>query len=333
MSEITIVGMGLAGSCLAWQLWRRGVAFRIIDNNEIGSSHVAAGLVQAVTGKNCTVSWRYKEFVAEAEPFYREIETILHDQFWFPLEVLRLIFPHEEKRMIGKLFSGESLAWVKGERHDHAWPTAKAYILHGAARMDVPKFIRATRAFFDSHGLIDSTDHAIAKTSDITVWCGGAAGLLRQQPIVWRQRCAKGEILTIRAHGWQQTRLVVGRGWMVPIGDDCYKVGATYDWDSVATGTTKEARTYLEKLATELAAGDYEVIAHEAGIRPIVRKSQPVIGPLPDDPRQVVFNGLGSKGSLCAPTVSRQLAEWLISGAMIDEDLSSLDYFAKLSNP
>ena len=77
MNRITIVGMGLAGSCLAWELWRRQVPFRIVDDGIPGSSHVAAGLVNPVTGKNCAVSWRYREFVGVAERFYRDIETRL----------------------------------------------------------------------------------------------------------------------------------------------------------------------------------------------------------------------------------------------------------------
>ena len=54
-------------------------------------------------------------------------------------------------------------------------------------------------------------------------------------------------------------------------------------------------------------------------MRPIVRKSQPVIGPLEDG--RVVFNGLGSKGSLYAPGVARRLAAWLANETDIEPEL------------
>jgi glycine/D-amino acid oxidase-like deaminating enzyme len=69
-----------------------------------------------------------------------------------------------------------------------------------------------------------------------------------------------------------------------------------------------------------LGGRDFEVTAHEAAIRPIIRKSQPVIGALEDG--RVVFNGLGSKGSLYAPGVAARLNVWLEGETELDPDLN-----------
>ena len=58
---------------------------------------------------------------------------------------------------------------------------------------------------------------------------------------------------------------------------------------------------------------------HEAGIRPILRRSEPLIGPLGDG--DWMFNGLGSKGSLYAPGTARQLADWLVENREPDPEL------------
>ena len=63
---------------------------------------------------------------------------------------------------------------------------------------------------------------------------------------------------------------------------------------------------------------------HEAGVRPIVRRSMPLIGELEDG--TVVFNGLGSKGSLYAPGVARRLVDWLIDGRAIEEELDAAEW-------
>jgi hypothetical protein len=67
-----------------------------------------------------------------------------------------------------------------------------------------------------------------------------------------------------------------------------FKAGSTYVWDRLDGEPTPEGRARVEEIARLLGGADFEVIAHEAGVRPIVRKSQPVIGPLADG--RIVFN-------------------------------------------
>jgi glycine/D-amino acid oxidase-like deaminating enzyme len=68
----------------------------------------------------------------------------------------------------------------------------------------------------------------------------------------------------------------------------------------------------LRRIATRLGGADYEIIAHEAGVRPILRRSEPLIGPMSEG--GWMFNGLGSKGSLYAPGMARRLATWMLDG-------------------
>ncbi len=43
-------------------------------------------------------------------------------------------------------------------------------------------------------------------------------------------------------------------------------------------------------------SGNMDVIRARAAVRPIIRRSQPVAGPIPGLDGQFVFSGLGSKG-------------------------------------
>jgi glycine/D-amino acid oxidase-like deaminating enzyme len=47
-------------------------------------------------------------------------------------------------------------------------------------------------------------------------------------------------------------------------------------------------------------------------VRPILRRSEPLIGPL--DGGGWMLNALGSKGSLYAPGMAGRLARWLLDG-------------------
>ncbi|MCW1922830.1 hypothetical protein OKA05_09735 [Luteolibacter arcticus] len=310
--SIHITGMGLAGCCLAWQRHFRGEAFTWEDDDRPGAaSKVAAGLINPVTGKNFSPSWRIADFLPEAEAFYAQVGELLGKQLWFPLPVWRLVAESEWAKVESKLSEAEP--WIERiEKEVPGW--SRAIVLKGGARVATREFCEGTRQHFAG---ARRPGNGLARDTPATILCEGAAGLMAGR--LGRHRCAKGEILTVRAP-WRNDRMLIGGGgWLVPTGDDTFRVGSTYVWDRLDGETTPEGRAKVEKIARLLGGDDFEVIAHDAGVRPIVRKSQPVIGPLEDG--RVVFNGLGSKGSLYAPGVAARLAAWLGDAAAIDPDL------------
>jgi glycine oxidase len=299
--------MGLAGCCLAWQRHFRRQGFTWSDDDREGaSSRMAAGLINPVTGQNFSPSWRLGEFLPEAVDFYRRIEDVLATRLWFPLPVWRMVGEKEWMKVSGKLDSAAE--WI--ERVEDAPGWRAAVILKGGGRVATHDFCTQTREFFAAGRRESSAGY-------LAVLCEGAAGLIDGR--LGPHRCAKGEILTVRAD-WPEDRIVIGGGgWRVPLGQGTFKAGSTYVWDPLDGKPTKEGRERIEAILRLLGGDAFEVIAHEAGIRPIIRKSQPVIGPLPDG--RVAFNGLGSKGSLYAPGVAGMLNAWLSGEGEIDPDL------------
>ncbi len=328
MKPIVIVGLGLAGACTAWHLWHRGVPFQIVDRGVPGSSHVAAGLIHAVTGKQCAVAEDFLQRREEAECFYQAHENLLGEKFWHPLGVIRLLSQEEARKKLAKFQTGDAAEWVEGIDKDERWPDDLVVLLRGGARLDVRLFLQATREFFLRQGCLEECELLEPKADARTVYCEGAAGLIRGNPVAWRHRSARGEILTVRAPEWKQQRLVTGRGWLVPVGGGLYKVGATYAWDYLERGPSEEGRERLERMAHELGGDGFEVIQHECGVRPILRQSQPVAGEIRMD--VWVLNGLGSKGSLYAPWAAGRLVDALVDGKPLESALSVHDYFANL---
>lgn len=329
MKPIVIVGMGLAGTCTAWNFWLRGVPFRIVDSGRPGSSVVAAGLIHPVTGKQCTVAPDFAVRREQAEEFYRRIEALVSSPCWHPLEVWRLLSSEEVKKKISRFESGAAAPWVLGIETQARWPDDVAVLLRGGARLDVAHFLRVSRDFFVARDCYQKDECFRPQQEEWTILCEGAEGLIRGHPVAWRHRCARGEILTVHAPNWQQERMVTGRGWLVPVGQDRYKIGATYEWDQLERGPTEQGMQRLLEMAHFLGGADFAVVAHEAGIRPILRQSQPVAGRLEEN--VFVLNGLGSKGSLYAPWASAQLVEHILDGKEIESTLCVASYFANLA--
>lgn len=310
--SVKIVGAGLAGCCLAWRLGEQGVDFVWCDDERSPSaSRVAAGLVNPVTGRNFEPSWRVAEFLPEAVGFFREVERMTGRKFWHPLPVHRLVSEKDWKKVARKLERPEVAEWVERVDEDgEAWRAV--VVLKGGGRLDVRAFCEESRRRFGVG--------PAGVGNGRVVRCEGAAGLMGG--VLGEHRCAKGEILTVRIPGADESRVLVGGGgWLVPLGGGLFRAGSTYDWERLDGEPTETGRQAVEAILERLEVGGFEVVGHEAGLRPIVRRSMPLIGPLADG--TVVFNGLGSKGSLYAPGVSRRLAEWICEGREIEPELDA----------
>ncbi|MEY4569741.1 MAG: hypothetical protein RLZZ398_1180 [Verrucomicrobiota bacterium] len=307
----TIAGQGLAGTCLAWALWKRGAEFMLVDRGAGGSSRVAAGMVNPLTGKNFEPSWRIAEFLPEALEFYAGVEKRIGQQVWYSFPVLRLAGSDKEwRKMVSKLDAPDVAPWVAGEvAAPDGWLGAVA--VRGGGRLDTRAFMDGSRGFFEKLGCYRKGEVSLAGNDENVIWCEGAAGLLAGR--CGAHRCAKGEILTLRAEGWDESCIRIGAGgWLVPQGGGVFKVGSTYEWDELDELPTDRGRARVEEIASRLGGEVFEVIGHEAGVRPILRRSQPLIGPL--DGGGWMFNALGSKGSLYAPGMAGRLARWLVDG-------------------
>jgi glycine oxidase len=313
-TERLIIGQGLAGSCLAWEFLRRGVAFRIADRAVGGSTRVAAGLINPITGKNFEPSWRIGEFHAEAISFYRSLEEKSGERLWHPLPVLRLASSEKEwGKISSKLDLPEIAPWIA----EDSPPTPQGFLgsveLSGGGWLDTGVFLRVSREHFSSLGLFLETG---AAPHPCRIRCEGALGLMTGS--LGEHRCAKGEILTLRAD-WPETHIRIGAGgWLVPIGDGYFRVGSTYDWDNLDEEPTASGIGRISAITTKLGGADFEIIDHVAGIRPILRRSQPLIGQ--DSSGDWIFNGLGSKGTLYAPRMAAMLAGWILDGRQPDPE-------------
>ena len=72
----------------------------------------------------------------------------------------------------------------------------------------------------------------------------------------------------------------------------------------------------------------FDVIDHHAGIRPTMLDRRPVLGKHPDFPTLYVYNGLGTKGYMLAPLLSKEMAEFILYETDVDKEVS-LSRFSK----
>lgn len=303
MSNFLIVGQGLAGTALAWQLLRRGRAVRITDDDRGGASRVAAGLITPVTGKRLAISWRWDELRPVAGAFYRAVEAETGASFFHERPALR-IFASEAERDEFRRRADMLRELVRpADVPDCFAAPFGGFEMPGAARLDVPRYLDASRAHFRACGIFGASPPCEEAT---VIDCRGYApdsGL--------RFNAAKGEILTVRVPGLAEPRVVHRGIWLAPLNDNLYRAGATYTHDPLDAVPTPEGRAEIESKLRAFLKLPFEVIGHCAAVRPVIDAGFPVLGRDPTDPRRAYFNGLGSKGALLSPFFADELAALL----------------------
>lgn len=290
---VEVIGFGLAGACVALQLQGAGHEVRVIDDGKPGSSQVAAGLVNPVAGRNFEPSWEVAEAWQVARPFYDSLDPGL----FHPVPILRLWFDEQDREKFTR--KRDMLEpWIEAVTDD-------GVVWKEGGWLDCPRFLKVAREKFLANG----GEIAGVPRGGEQIWCAGAAGLLRGDFEGVEHRSAKGEILTVRIPGWNEKRILNRNGWVIPLGGDLYRVGATYDWDHLNSGPSDEGRAKVEGLLKTFTNRDYEVIDHVSGVRPIINRSRPVVQY--QDGKGWMVNGLGSKGVIYAPRVGVQIIDQL----------------------
>jgi glycine/D-amino acid oxidase-like deaminating enzyme len=109
--------------------------------------------------------------------------------------------------------------------------------------------------------------------------------------------------------------------FLLPLGNDIFRLGSTYDWDDLSDKPTESAKAnLLSKLASFLNT-KVEVIDHQAGVRPAIADRRPVAGLHPDYPQMAIFNGLGARGVMIAPWLGKQFLELLLHQKPLNEEI------------
>jgi glycine/D-amino acid oxidase-like deaminating enzyme len=99
---------------------------------------------------------------------------------------------------------------------------------------------------------------------------------------------------------------------VIPLGDNQYRLGATYTWDELDNIPTEIGRNNLTEKYQKLMKPSMEILSHQAGVRPATKDRRPFIGMHPEFENIGIFNGLGSKGVSLAPYFAKQFVDFLV---------------------
>lgn len=333
-----IVGAGLAGICVARHLQLRGVHVTLIDPSENKSSVIAAGMINPLVFRRMTKSWRVDEFLPYGEHFYRDMEKATGANFLHPI-VIRRIFSSLQERgfWTDKQHLPDFSTYMETitEEDDHfngghnPFGTGR---VKGSCFVEAEKFIHRSREFFMQNAEVinEAFDHAELDTAQLTykkttysgiIFCEGYLGvnnpLFSGIPI----QQTKGETLLIHCPDLKSAESLNRKCFVLPVGKDRYRVGATYVWNTPNDDITDEARNELREKFAVISDHSFEIEEQKAGIRPTTPDRRPVMGEHAEHKNIYIFNGLGTKGYMSAPLLAKELCDLILEGTPLHEEI------------
>jgi len=331
-----IVGQGLAGTLLAWQLIRLGQQVIIVDREElVTSSKIAGGIITPITGMRMVKSWRLDEFYPVAKEFYRWVESETGSSLYFEKPIQRLFQSAEEQELYDQRSKEPGFAdyvLTPGIPEKTGLNISSGGFVMNGGHLDVGRFLQSSRQRFIEQGCylsgkVNPDSIEIRPdglrwqdvTMDLVVFCEGWTN--QQNPFFdWVPfKPAKGEVLEIRCDGLSQQRIINRGGFIAPLGNRKFRSGSTYEWEQLDKHPTEAGRNEICKKIEGMTDLPYEITDHKAAVRPVINESKALLGRHPSKERLAFFNGLGSKGVLNGPYLSAMLANNITKNEPLEE--------------
>ena len=308
---------------------RRGQQVQLIDSGENHSSSIAAGMVNPIVFRRMNKSWRLDEFLPEAQAFYREICQEIGEELYHPIVIRRFFSSQQERQMWEERQEQEAYKHYLNPLLQEDIQHEGAHNLFGSGRVknafwiNAAKWVAANNEFFQQQGLLNigefdpntwdpQTRTYRNITYDKVIFCLGYRQKSEHTFSYLPLQQTKGQTLLIESDQLPTDESLNRKCFVLPVGKNQFRVGATYEWNNASLETTEAARDQLIEMLSSLGTYDYQILEQRAGVRPTVLDRRPLMGEHPEYQGVYIFNGLGTKGYMMAPTLANELASFIL---------------------
>ncbi|MBE6412662.1 MAG: FAD-binding oxidoreductase [Opitutales bacterium] len=348
--DYIVVGQGIAGSCLAYELLQRNKKIVLIDESWKDSAClVAAGVINPITGKRLVKSWRSAFAHPYAKKFYKGLEKKLNASFFHDRKILQMCKSDEESELwqerstqdgycefVGEFTKPESFGILNDSRG--------SYFIEHSAWVETRVAMSAFKKYFLEQGVLrlekfdfstlDSSGEFL-KYGDLSakkiIFCDGWR-VLENPYFSWLPyRPAKGEILELRSTADVPLHIIHRGNWIMKNSPDTFRIGSTWDRENLNSNPTELGRSELTSALSNMFRQkiDFEVVNHFAGVRPCTATTRPHLGEHPSDSRILSFNGFGSKGYALSPYFAQHFCQWLDGECTLDSEANLIRHVAR----
>ena len=350
MIDYLIVGSGLAGISFAEIALHNGRSIMVLDNNSQNSSKIAGGLYNPVILKRFSEVWKAQEQLTLMNEFYSLLESKLKCKVDFKRPILRKFFSVEEQNnwfaasdkialtpflstvLISKKFVGIDSPYGYGEVLQTGYVDTALLLNKYRLYLNDNNLFQQESFDYDALQIVSGGIQYKNTKAKHIVFAEGfgmhANPYFNNLPLDG----TKGELFIIKAPQLNLDVIVNTSVFILPLGNDLFKVGATYNWRDKTDLPTEEGKTELMERIKEIITCDFEIIDHFAGVRPTVKDRRPLVGTHKYHKTIHILNGLGTRGVMLGPAMAKALFENIEFDIPLDKEINIDRFLPKGKN-
>jgi len=347
MIDYLIVGSGLAGISFSEIALQNNKSILVLDNNSQNSSEIAGGLYNPVILKRFTEVSQAKNHLPIMNDFFSNLEKKLNCKVNFEMPILRKFFSIEEQNnwffasdkvnlapflstnIISRKYAGIDSPFGYGE------VLQTGYVDTALLLKKYKEYLIENNWFLEEsfdYSLLQEGGNSI-QYKEISarniVFAEGfgmhANPYFKDLPLDG----TKGELFIIKAAALDLDVIINTSVFILPLGNDLYKVGATYNWADKTDVPTEEGKTELIEKIKEILNCDFEIVEHLAGVRPTVKDRRPLVGTHSKHNSIHILNGLGTRGVMLGPALAKALFENIEFQKPLDREIDIQRFYKK----
>lgn len=342
--DYLVIGQGLAGSLLSWELIKQGCSIHLIDNQAENASQIAAGLINPVTGMRLVKSNGVNTLLPCAKQTYQQLSAFFQQDFYIEKDMQRIVRSNKELlKFQQRIQDNAYLEYLQPEiKPAPDLITAPlgiiqqkqtGYLLTQKLLSCLQNFLQEKQSYqaeqFNYQDLQFSKDilwHDISAKK--VIFCEGYQAIYNPWFKYLPFQLAKGEILTLTAQQAIPTNILNYGRWFIPLSEHQFRTGATFDHIALDTQTSQQGKITLLDALTQIVPTLNNAILNkqQANIRPTTLDKAPFIGQHPEYKNLMIFNGFGAKGSLQIPYYSQNFVQHLLHNKLIETKVDCQRY-------
>ncbi len=323
-ADYLIIGSGIAGTLLSYELILKGKSVIVIDDNSTqNASTVAGAVLNPVNIKQWNLAIDYGQYISQALHTYESLQALLNIPVISEIPVIvfnddagkkndavaTYIHPlsAEETKLTTTCFSSNSfLKKITPSWQIHSITLLSAWKKHLLSKSSfISGHFDAREVNFSKHSVVYKNISA-----EKIIFCEGASGInnlfFTDAPFT-RNR---GEALLLSIPELPQHNIYHSSIRLVPTNDQLFWCGSNYIWNytNLDAGLEWQKQTVI-KLKQWLKL-PFTIEKHIVAERPTTAGQKPLML-VHDQLPAAMFNGLGTRGFLIAPLLAKQFAEKL----------------------
>lgn len=327
--DYIIVGQGLSGTFLSWNLVKAGKKVLVIDESQaFTASKIASGVINPITGRRIVRTWRIEELLPFALQAYTTLGKELDAELVQQTSILDFHSSQQMKEAFEKRLHGEEYLCIPQNGDDWKQYFNYNYGIGGISPcllIDLNSMLTNwQQKLKDDNSLLEErfnwseckvlANHIEYKNIAALkiICCEGVSGFENDYFKNLPYAKIKGEALIASIPGLPINNIYKQGINIVPWKKDLFWIGSSYEWSYNDVLPTAGFRKRVEEHLKFWLKIPFKIVDHFASERPATIERRPFVGLHPHHSVVGIFNGMGTKGCSLAPFFAKKLTEHLL---------------------